>query len=217
MSINEKSKINSSYNDRIDLVLKRNKTLDNTDIQPDQILEKIKEEERIYHPVTWKWRLVLNLSIAAFALFIGGLIKVKENISSHDFDLIIMASSILIISILLSWYKQNKNAFSIRLNAYGMMVTDFHSQIWYPWHHIDNIHTRYYREHKRVLFETKNQKNRDKFDDAFQLDITSLPRNYDITPDQMASLLCSYKRQYTEMKLHKFPELETEAKKLRAY
>lgn len=192
--------------------LKDNADTKNISSRNNELIHKIRSEERIYYPSSRKWKLVLWLSIAMFSVFVFSLTSDKENISKQNLELIFIPSFLLIFSILISWYKQNKNAFSIRLNAYGMMVTDFHNRTWYPWHHIDNFHTRYYRESKRVLFDTRNQKNRDTFDDIFELDFTRLPKNYEISPDEMVGMMNNFKQQYEILELHKYPELEQDAK-----
>lgn len=189
------------------------KTSKKPDLNPDELLKIIKEDERVFHPPAWKWKTLMVCSLGSFGLLLSGFIFSKNSLKEEDAIGLIIYGILASLFSLLGWYKQNKNAFSIRLNAIGMMVTNYSGKTWYPWRTIGDIDTYTKDMSTNIFFKGARMKNTGSFSQLFGLDQTKLPKSYDISHDMMVSQMYKFKYHYKKHQLHKHPQLEVEAMK----
>ncbi len=66
---------------------------------------------------------------------------------------------------------------------------------------------------RRIRFKTGIWRKSGILEKVFGLIYTELPKNYNVSNEEMIGLMKRYKRQYNNLELYKYPHLEIEAKK----
>lgn len=191
----------------------KKRTTKKANLSADELLKIIKKNERVFHPPAWKWKTLIAFSLGSFGLLLLAFIFSKNSPSEGDIVGLIIFGILAILLSLLGWYKQNKNAFSIRMNAIGMMVTNYSGKTWYPWRTIREIATYTKDMSTQITFKNGQQRNASFVDKMFGFGSTKLPKSYSISHDMMVSQMYQFKYHYKKYELHKHPQLEVEAMK----
>ena len=176
----------------------------------EQVLEIVKQEEQIHQSPSWIWKSVIGFSLAGFSLFSLFIIghENKGLIKNDVWAVSICALAALSFTIF-SLYKLSIRGFSIRLNHFGMMITNYSKQKWYPWNAINQINTLLNHGTKTTVMKVKFDFHIDKNSNSESL---VLPENHEKSPHAMVKQMRYFKQQYEILELYKFPELENHAK-----
>ncbi len=179
----------------------------------EKMVRHIKKSEIIYHPSRLGQKLILGGCVIWFLLICLTIARPYNEISNEA--AIVFLGHLFGLSIVsyISWKKLNKQAFSIRLNAFGMMVTHFSKKNWYSWGSIEDIKIRSKKRSNTVTFRIGTQINASFLDDLIGQGYTELPHVYSISSSNLSNLMRSYKYRYKNMGLNKYPELDAEAMK----
>lgn len=176
----------------------------------DKVLEIVKQEEQVHQPPSWVWKLVIGFSLAGFSLFSLFIIgHENKGLIKNDILAVSICALAALSFTIFSLYKLSTKGFSIRLNHFGMMVTNYSKQKWYPWNAINKIDTLLYHGSNNTNMKVKFDFHIDKSSNSESL---VLPENHEISPHAMAKQMRYFKQQYEILELYKFPELENHAR-----
>lgn len=177
-----------------------------------EVLDVLKLEEQIYHPPSWIWKSGIVLSLVGFSLFsIFILGNESKGIFKNDVVAIVICALSALSFTVFSIFKLSTRGFSIRLNHYGIMVTNYSKQNWYSWNTINHIETVLYHGVRITSMKAKIDFKIDEASDSPRPVSLIVPENYDISAHALVKEMLYFKRQFEELGLDRFPELEQEA------
>lgn len=202
-----------SESDRISMLNTRE---DN--ISHKSLLKHIRETERVHYPPSWVWKSVIGFALMGFSilsLLILG--NADQGITQNDLVGVLVCGLSALVFTLFGLYKLSSKAFSIRLNAFGMMVTHYSKQKWYTWNNIHEIYTHLSHTSSNTslssIIEIEKSTYINSKNNTSNLQRIVMPENHEISSHALVKEMLYFKQKYVEMNLDKFPELENEAKK----
>lgn len=179
-----------------------------------KIFKLITDSETTLYPSRSKakWDTVISILGVITLFLVDTFIIIPPSSNFHTIKYLIYLG--LVVSGCMAIYKSRSSAFSIRLNIFGMVVTNFSKNTWFRWDTIHDVKTWHNESGVHIVFKADEQLDANWVQDFTGGGYTFLPRNYELPDETMIELMNSYKAKYDQMNLQNYPKLEFEAMKV---
>jgi len=183
----------------------------------ESLLKHIRENERIHYPASWVWKNVIGSALIGFSvLALLIYVNASEGVTQYDLLGILVCALIALVFTLFGLYKLSGRAFSIRLNAFGIMITHYSKQRWHSWNDVNEIYTDINHGKAMTDLYAVIEVNTDEVISIKKYTKNSkkivIPENYEASAHALVKEMRYFKQEYEEMNLNKHSELENEAK-----